>query len=97
MIVLNTVSGKIVTSLPAVGDSDDVFYDRARKRIYATGGAGAVWVYQQQDPDHYREIARVSTVEGARTGFFSPELDRLFVAVRQHGGQPAEIRIYQPR
>ncbi|MGH9481128.1 MAG: hypothetical protein ACRD1L_03460 [Terriglobales bacterium] len=97
MIVFNTASGAIVASLPAVGDSDDVFYDPVRKRIYATGGAGAVWVYQERDSDHYQAIGRIPTVEGARTGFYSPELDRLFVAVRQLGDRPAEIRIYEPR
>jgi DNA-binding beta-propeller fold protein YncE len=97
MIVLNTISGSVVANMPAVGDSDDVFYDQARKRIYATGGAGDIWVYQQEDPDHYRELARMSTVEGARTGFFSPELNLLFVATRQHDQRPAEIRIYEPK
>lgn len=97
LVVLDTASGKVVANVAAVGDSDDVFYDRARKRIYATGGAGAIWVYQQQDADHYQEIAQIPTVEGARTSFFSPELDRLFVAVRAHGSHPAEIRIYEPK
>lgn len=97
MIVLNTISGSVVANMPAVEDSDDVFYDQARKRIYAPGGAGAIWVYQQQDADHYRELARIRTVEGARTGFFSPELNSLFVATRQHDQRPAEIRIYKPK
>ena len=50
-----------------------------RKRIYATGGEGAISVIQQQDADHYKEFAKIATVSGARTGLFSPELDRLFV------------------
>jgi len=97
MMVLDTGTGKTVASLPVVGDSDDVFYDQQRKRLYATGGEGAISVVEQQDPDHYREIARIQTVKGARTGFYSPDLDRLFVAVRKQGSQPAEIRIYQPQ
>ncbi len=97
LIVLDTESGKIIASLPAVGDSDDVFFDASRKRIYATGGEGAISVFQQHDPDRYSEISRISTVKGARTGFFSPDLNRLFVAVRREGGQNAEIRIFEPR
>jgi DNA-binding beta-propeller fold protein YncE len=95
MVVLDTASGKVIASIPTVGDCDDVFYDQGRKRIYATGGEGAISVVQQQDADHYKEIAKISTVKGARTGFFSPELDRLFVAVRKQGSQSAEIRIYE--
>lgn len=95
LLVFNTDSGSIVQKLSAIGDSDDVFYDAARKRIYATGGEGGISVFEQQDADHYKEIGRINTVKGARTGFFSPELDRLFVAVRRQGSQPASIRIFQ--
>jgi len=95
MVVLDTATGKVLASIPTVGDCDDVFYDQARRRIYATGGEGAISVVQRQDPDHYKEIAKIATVSGARTGFFSPELNRLFVAVRKQGARSAEIRIYE--
>ncbi len=97
LLVLDTSTGTIVASLPVVGDSDDAFYDAARKRIYATGGEGAVSVVEQQDADHYRELERIPTAPGARTGYFSADLGRLFVAVRRRGAQPAEIRIYETR
>ena len=95
MVVLDTSVGKVIATVSVVGDSDDVFYDAARKRIYATGGEGAISVFQQQDPDHYTEIAKIATVKGARTGYFSSDLGRLFVAARRDGSHPAEIRIYQ--
>ena len=95
LLVLDTSTGKVVASLPSVGDSDDVFYDSARKRIYAIGGEGAISVFDQQDADHYRERQRIPTVAGARTGYFSVDLRRLFVAARRRGAQPAEIRIYE--
>ena len=53
LLVFDTNTGKTVQSLPAVGDCDDLFYDRARKRIYASGGEGAISVFQQKDADHY--------------------------------------------
>ena len=96
LIVLDTSSGKRLGTLPVIGDCDDVFYDQRRHRIYAIGGEGGISVLQQSGPDRYHEIARISTVSGARTGFFSPDLDRLFIAIRKHGSQPAAIRIYAP-
>jgi len=94
LLVFDTSTGKTVQRLSAVGDSDDMFYDKASKRIYAIGGEGAISVFAQLDRDHYTESARIITVKGARTGFFSPELDRLFLAVRRQGTQPAEIRVF---
>jgi YVTN family beta-propeller protein len=96
LIVLDTDHGKRVASLPAIGDCDDVFYDERRHRIYAVGGEGGISVFQQRDTDHYDEIGRIKTVSGARTGFFSAEFDKLYVAVRKHESQSAEIRIYKP-
>lgn len=95
LIVLETNTGKIVQSLPTAGDCDDVFYDQARTRIYAVGGEGAISVFKQESPDHYKELASIKTVKGARTGFFSPELGRLYVAARRQRAEPAAIRVYE--
>ena len=95
LLVLNTDSGAVVGSFPTVGDCDDVFYDPTSRRIYASGGEGAIAVHEQQDANHYREIARVPTVKGARTSLFVPGLDRLFLAVRSEGSASAAIRVYQ--
>jgi DNA-binding beta-propeller fold protein YncE len=95
LLVLDTKSGAVVAKLPTVGDSDDVFYDNRHRRIYASGGEGAVAVYRQQDADHYGEAGRIETLKGARTSLFVPELNRLFVAARQQGGSEATIRVYE--
>ena len=96
LLVFDTNTGNIVQKLPAVGDCDDVFYDKARKRVYASGGDGEISVFQEEDADHYKESARIATVKGARTSFFSPELDRLFLAVRRQGSQSAAIQVFVP-
>lgn len=94
LVVVDTATGKVIQKLPAVGDCDDIFFDAAHKRIYATGGDGAISVFEQQDADHYRELARIPTVKGARTSFFSPDLGRLYVAVRRQGSTSAKIDVF---
>jgi hypothetical protein len=94
LLVLDTDSGRIVASFATVGDADDLFYDPLRKRIYVSGGEGALGVYRQSDADHYAEVERIATVTGARTSFFSADLRRLFLAVRRRGAIPAGIWEY---
>jgi YVTN family beta-propeller protein len=96
LLVFDTTTGKTVQRLRAVGDCDDVLYDQIVKRVYASGGEGAISVFEQQDPDHYKESARIPTVKGARTSFFSPDLGRLFLAVRRQGTDAAAIRVFVP-
>jgi DNA-binding beta-propeller fold protein YncE len=96
LLVFDTESGKTIQSLPVIGDCDDVFYHRTRKRIYASGGDGGISVFEQNDADHYADSERIPTVKGARTSFFSPDLDRFFLAVRRQGSQPAAVWIFVP-
>ncbi|PYQ05740.1 MAG: hypothetical protein DMF83_14490 [Acidobacteria bacterium] len=94
LVVIDTGSGKTVATLEADGDADDLFYDPARRRLYGCFGSGSVMVYAQNDPDHYTVRAKVPTTAGARTGLFSADLRRLFVAVPRRANPTAEIRVF---
>ena len=94
LLALDIESGRIVGKWPVVADCDDVFYDSATKRIYATGGEGKISIFQQQNSNHYNEIASITTRKGARTSFFSPETHSLFVAARRQGSDAAAIYVY---
>ena len=95
LVVLDTETGKTITSLDASGDADDVFYDATNKRIYVSGGEGVISVFEQQDPDTYGLLGKVDTADGARTSLFVPESGTLYVAVPYSGSQQAEVRAFQ--
>jgi len=95
LLVYDTGTGKLISNVEAGGDSDDIFYDGGRGRIYASFGEGALFIYEPVDADHYRLAEKVPTAAGARTALFAPELGRLFVAVPSHGNRTAEIMMYQ--
>jgi YVTN family beta-propeller protein len=95
LVVLDTESGKTVTSIPCAGDADDVFYDAEAKRVYVSGGAGVISVIVQADRDTYAEMLDVKTEAGARTSVYIPEMRRLCVAVPRSAGHAAEIRVYE--
>ena len=97
VVVYDTTSGKAVKTSPVVGDVDDLFYDSGRKRLYVIGGEGYVDVLQRDAGDGFKRTARIGTSNGARTGLFVPEQNRLYVAVPHHGTQFAEIRVYETR
>jgi hypothetical protein len=93
--VFSMQEGKLVASPDTCGDADDIFLDAKRHRAYVSCGGGAIDVIDAQD-GAYRNIARILTAAGARTSLFSPELDRLFLAVRAQRGEPASIRVFRP-
>jgi DNA-binding beta-propeller fold protein YncE len=79
-VVMDTTSGKVVTSLPTAGRADDVAFDQKNHRIYVPGGEGYIAVYQQRDADHYNLVAKVPSAPGAKTALLVPEMNQLFVA-----------------
>jgi hypothetical protein len=95
LVRFDTAAGRATLSLGVCGDSDDVFLDSARRRIYVVCGSGNVEVWGQAGGTYIRN-ASLPTSSGARTGLFVPELDRLFIATRAESGQPASIRVYRP-
>lgn len=97
MLAIDTESGKQTASIEIVGDTDDLFYDAARSRVYVIGGQGFVDVFDQKDADHYERIGHYPTAPGARTGIFVPEWSKLFVAVPHRGAQRAEILVYDTK
>ena len=96
--IFNTNTGHMVASLPSVQDTDDLYYSAEHKRIYVPGGEGYIYVFQQNDPDHYSLLSKVPTTVGARTaGYFGRQgkgFDRFYLAIPASISAGAEVRIY---
>lgn len=93
--VLSMTDGKLVSTFETCGDADDVFVDPKRDRVYVSCGAGFLDVLEPKDAT-YRRITRISTISGARTSLFVPELDRLLIAARALAEAPAAVWVFQP-
>ncbi len=94
LAVFAMANGERLTERETCGDSDDVFLDAKRGRIYVTCGEGWIDVFDAQPP--YQRRGRIATVAGARTSLFIPGLDRLALAVRATAAGPAAIWVYRP-
>jgi DNA-binding beta-propeller fold protein YncE len=97
VLVYDTSTGKESSSFDSVGDTDDLFYDTVRKRLYVSGGEGYVDAFQEQDAGRFVRIAHLATAPGARTSLFVPEQSRLYIAVPHRGSQKPQVRVYEAR
>ena len=95
LAVFSARDGESVASVELCGDADDLFVDAKRGRIYVSCGEGFLDVYDARAGD-YRRLARLPTVRGARTSYYLPSLDRLFLAVRAASLEPAAVWVYRP-
>jgi outer membrane protein assembly factor BamB len=95
LVVFDMASGKVVASLPTVGDMDDLFYDAARRRVYIPGGEGFIAAFQQKDPDHYVLLDKAPTSIGTRTGTYCVGRDRVYLAAPPHANVGAALLVFE--
>ena len=95
LIVFDTESGKQITQLDSVPTIDGLWYDSARKRIYATGD-GAIAVYEQKNADDYTPMIKVTMERNAQPSIWVPQFNRLYISIPQEGDRDAEVLVYEP-
>ena len=94
LIILDSDSGKVVTSLPSVSEVDDTDFDAQTNRIYVAG-SDFVNVFQEKDADHYEQIGHVPSAFRAHTAILVPKLSRYYVAAPPHGDKQGALLIYK--
>ena len=99
LVVVNTDTGKEVTSIPVAEYADDLAYDPAHHRLYVAcgglqGAQGAISVVEQRDSDNYQLIATVPTKPGAKTARLVPELNRYYVGVPGNAKDAPQILVF---
>jgi hypothetical protein len=87
--------GSLAGSIESCSDADDLFVDAKRRRVYVSCGDGFIDVFASYG-GRYVRMEHIATAAGARTSFFVPELDRLFLAVRATWTEPAAIWVFRP-
>lgn len=100
MMVLDSDTGNLIASLPGADDTDDMWYDATRHRIYEPSGEGFIFVYQQVTPDIYDRVAKIPTAIGARTSAYFGQVGKhnsLYVAVPPRANRGAEMWLFETR
>jgi hypothetical protein len=80
VVVMDTDTGKVISTADAPMRVDDVLLDAAANRLYVPGGQGYIGVYDTSDPNHIKEVAKVQSASGAKTGIVLPDKKKLIVA-----------------
>jgi DNA-binding beta-propeller fold protein YncE len=97
ILVLDARTGQQQTQEDIPKDTDDLFHDDRRKRLYATCGEGYLAVIEERAPDRFEVVKRITTAKLARTGLFDPASGRLYAVLPAHDGKGPLVRVYQAR
>ena len=83
MVILNALTGKVITTLPIGDGSDGAAFDPALKRAYSSNGEGTLTVVQEISPDKFTVLENVPTLPGARTITIDRKTHHIFMSTAE--------------
>jgi DNA-binding beta-propeller fold protein YncE len=90
LVVMNSDTGNIVTTLPIGDGVDAIRFDPGTKIAFSSNGDGTLTLVHEDSADMYSVIAIVPTQRGARTMELDPETHRVYLVTARLGPQPTQ-------
>jgi len=93
MTVVDSQSGKLVTTAPIGEGADAVAYDSKHALVLSSNGeSGNLTVLHQDSPDHYTTLQTLTTQAGARTLGLNPTTGEIYTVTATLGHRPAPTK-----
>jgi DNA-binding beta-propeller fold protein YncE len=97
MTVIDLDNHKVITSLPMAGGADVIKFDAGLQRIYVACGGGALSIFYQDDPDHYRKLQDFPVEKKVHSIAVDQATHRVYTPEEQESGKPvARMIVYEP-
>lgn len=97
MAVFDLDKHRVITMLTMAKDPDVIKFDAGLKRIYVACYSGAISVFQQDDPDHYRKLQDFRTQYKVHSLAVDEHTHRVYAPEEQENGKPAaRMIVYEP-
>jgi len=90
--MINTETGKDITSIKCSGDADDVFY--YNNLVFVSAGKGYIDVFETSD-NVLNQINHIETSSGARTSLLLSTEKKFLLAAPARGGNAAALWTYK--
>ena len=88
MVVMDAVSGKVITSFAIGRGVDYAAFDPHAKLVFFSCGEGVLSIFREKSADDYEDAGPVKTQAGARTMAFDPKTDKIFLSTAEYTETP---------
>jgi len=96
MTVFDLEKHEPIAFLPLAKGPDVVKFDSGLKRIYVACYSGAISVFQEDDPDHFRKLEDFPVQKKVQSLAVDEQTDRVYVPEQEVDGRPASrMTIYE--
>ena len=97
MAVIDLEKHTVVTTLPIPDGGDVIKFDPGLKRIYVACYSGAISIFQEDDPDHFRKMEDFPVQQKVHSLAVDERTHRIYVPEQEENGKPvARMIVYEP-
>src|SRR6266404_5436760 len=89
MTMLDTETGKVVTTAPICAGTDGAAFDDASQLAFASCGDGTTMIAKEEAPDKLSVVQTLKTERGARTMAIDPKTHRIYLPTAQFQPPPS--------
>lgn len=89
MVVMDAVSGKVITSMPIGRGVDFAGFDPQAKLIFFSCSEGVLSVFHEKSADEYEDVGPIKTQPSARTMAFDAKTKKIFLPAAEYVETPA--------
>jgi len=89
MVVMDSVSGKIINSFPIGRGVDYAGFDPEAKLVFFSCSEGVLNIFHEDSADDYKDAGAVKTQASARTMAFDPKTKKVFLSAAEYLESPA--------
>jgi DNA-binding beta-propeller fold protein YncE len=92
MVVLDNVTGKIISTVPIGDGVDATGFDEKEKLAFSSNGEGTLTVVREDSADKFSVLESVSTQRGARTMAVDRRTHKIYLPTAEFGETPAPTK-----
>src|SRR5215468_6460809 len=89
MVVMDAVTGKVITSFPIGRGVDFAAFDPQAKLVFFSCSEGVLSIFHETSGDVYEDVGPVKTQLGARTMAFDSKTKNIFLSTAEYAETPA--------
>ena len=95
MTVFDLENHRPIVSLPMAAGADVIKFDSGFQRIYVACGSGAISIFHQDDPTHYRKLEDFPVERKVHSIVVDQQTHRVYTPEEQEGVKPvARMVVY---
>jgi hypothetical protein len=88
MVIMDAVSGKVISSFPIGRGVDYASFDPEAKLIFVSCSEGTLNIFHEKSADDYEEAGPVKTQPSAKTMAFDPKTKKIFLSAAEYVESP---------